>query len=323
MDTAVKIVEGNVKAASRLIRDIEDNITSVTTTIKKIYPYTGQAHVIGITGAPGAGKSTLTNGLIASFRKLGKTVGVLAVDPTSPFTGGALLGDRVRMQRHSLDEGVFIRSLATRGALGGLSRAVGDSISIMDGMGKDIVIVETVGVGQQEVDIMNHAHTVMLVLVPGMGDSVQTIKAGIMEIADIYVINKADRSGADMLFQEINLMLDMAFEQRGGWRPPVNKVGNINEEKTFNQDTDKVVDNLIKHMEYLKTSGLLEGLERRKAGYQLKSALAACVLEPLFRNLQEKGLYEEMIQKIITKVQDPHSMAEEIATRCLMSSQFD
>jgi len=186
MDSTIKkICAGDVRVASRLIRDIEDKIPEAKTKIKKLYPYTGKSFVIGITGSPGAGKSTLTDALIEKLRKLNKTVGVLAVDPTSPFSGGAILGDRIRMQRHAEDSGVFVRSLATRGALGGLSQAAGNAIHVMEAMGKDIIIVETVGIGQQEIDIINHAHSIAVVLVPGMGDEIQTMKAGLMEIADI------------------------------------------------------------------------------------------------------------------------------------------
>ena len=204
-----KIRAGDVRTASRLIRNLEDGLPEAKSSIKRIFPHTGRAHVLGITGSPGAGKSTLVDALISSFRKKEKTVGVLAVDPTSPFTGGAILGDRIRMQRHAEDPGVFVRSLATRGALGGLAKAVGDAVHVMDVMGKEIIMVETVGTGQQEVEIINHSHTVIVVLVPGMGDEIQAIKAGIMEIADIFVINKADRDGTAQLMSELTAMLNM------------------------------------------------------------------------------------------------------------------
>jgi LAO/AO transport system kinase len=180
METVKKICAGDVRAATRLIRDLEDKLPQARPRLKKLFPHTGKSFIIGITGAPGSGKSTLTDALIAEMRKQNKTVGVLAIDPTSPFSGGAILGDRVRMLRHAEDEGVFVRSLATRGALGGLSQAAGDAIHVLEAMGKDVIIVETVGIGQQEIDIVNHAHSVVVVLVPGMGDEIQTMKAGIM-----------------------------------------------------------------------------------------------------------------------------------------------
>jgi len=227
-DLGKKVLAGDVRSASRLIRNVEDNIAGTKMSLKHIFPHTGNAHVIGITGAPGAGKSTLTDELISAIRKRDKTVGVLAVDPTSPFTGGAILGDRIRMIRHADDPGVFVRSMATRGSMGGLSKAVGDGIHVLDAMGKDYIIVETVGVGQQEVEIINHAHTVMVVQVPGMGDEIQAIKAGLMEIADLFVVNKSDREGAQKLFREILTMLNMS-KFPDGWRPPVLKVGSSQE----------------------------------------------------------------------------------------------
>ncbi len=243
MEITKKIQGGDIRAASRLIRNLEDRMPEAKLTIKHLFPLTGRAHVIGITGSPGAGKSTLTDGLIDCFRKKGKTVGVLAVDPTSPFTGGAILGDRIRMQRHAEDPGVFVRSLATRGALGGLAKAVGDAIHVMDVLGEDIIIVETVGTGQQEVDIINHSHTVLVVLVPGMGDEIQAIKAGILEIADVFVVNKADRDGSSKLSRELMAMLDMAPPSafQGGWRPSIMRVENAFQPESFNKALDDIM----------------------------------------------------------------------------------
>ncbi len=190
MDMVKRVRNGDVRVASRLIRGLEDQRPEARQVVENLFAYTGRAHIVGITGPPGAGKSTLTDALISVLRANDRTVGVLAVDPTSPFTGGAILGDRIRMQRHAEDPGVFVRSLATRGALGGLSNAVGDAVHVLDAMGKDVIIVETVGTGQQEVDIINHAHTVVVVMVPGMGDAMQAIKAGIMEIGDVFIVNR-------------------------------------------------------------------------------------------------------------------------------------
>lgn len=318
MNTFEEILAGSVRVATRLIRDIEDNIPGTTQVIKELYPFSGQAHIIGLTGAPGAGKSTLTNGLIAAFRKRQKKIGVLAVDPSSPYTGGAILGDRIRMQRHALDEGVFIRSLATRGALGGLSKAVGDSILVMDSMGKDYILVETVGIGQQEVDIMDHAHTVIVVLVPGMGDAIQTIKAGVMEIADIFVINKADRDGAEAMCIEINNMLDMAFgHKEQAWRPPVVKVGNINNEAVFSQGIEETLTAIIEHRNFLNTSGLMEDRKRRKAEYEVNAALQASILEPVYERLRAENALAAMITEVVERKSDPYTLAELVAKRYL------
>src|SRR6516225_1812623 len=199
----------DVRTAARLMRDLDDRIPGAIERLKALYPQTGRAFIIGITGNPGAGKSTVVDGLIDFYRKAGKRVGVVAVDPSSPFSGGAILGDRIRMQRHATDEGVFIRSLATRGHLGGLSRSTSDVVAVLDAMGFDVVIVETVGVGQDEVDVVSQAETAVVVTVPGLGDEIQAIKAGILEIADVLVVNKADREGADRTVRDLVGMLEL------------------------------------------------------------------------------------------------------------------
>jgi len=319
MEKVKKIRGGDVRTASRLIRNLEDGIDEARTTIKHIFPLTGKAHVIGITGSPGAGKSTLVDGLVESFRKKEKTVGVLAVDPTSPFTGGAILGDRIRMQRHAEDPGVFVRSLATRGALGGLAKAVGDAIHILDVMGKDVIIVETVGTGQQEVDIINHSHTVIVVLIPGMGDEIQAIKAGIMEIADIFVINKADREGSSKLRREIMAMLDMAPPETfaAGWRPPIIRVENAFEPEGFGKSLEELSRTIMKHYQHLVDHDLLGSRIRRKAVVELNEAIRNSVLEPVLNRLVKDGEIEGMIQKLIDKETDPYTLAEDVAKRYL------
>jgi len=317
METTKKIKSGDVRAASRLIRNLEDHIPGAKTTIKHLFPFTGKAHVIGITGSPGAGKSTLTDGLIDCIRKKGKTVGVLAVDPTSPFTGGAILGDRIRMQRHAEDPGVFVRSLATRGALGGLAKAVGDAIHILDVMGKDVVIVETVGTGQQEVDIINHSHTVLVVLVPGMGDEIQAIKAGILEIADIFVVNKADREGSSKLSRELMAMLDMAPPSSfpAGWRPPIMKVENAFEPTGFQKALNDLSDKIDDHYKHLVDHDLLGSRLRRKAAVELNEAIRASILEPVLLKLVASGEMQGAIDKLMKKEADPYTVAEDIAKR--------
>lgn len=317
MDKGKKIKEGDVRAASRLIRNIEDGLPEARTTIKHIFPFTGKAHVIGITGSPGAGKSTLVDGLIEMNRKKEKTVGVLAVDPTSPFTGGAILGDRIRMQRHAEDPGVFVRSLATRGSLGGLSKAVGDAVHVLDVMGKDTILVETVGTGQQEVEIINHAHTVIVVLVPGMGDEIQAIKAGIMEIADIFVINKADRDGAGKLETELRAVLDMASGDNDGWRPPIVRVGSVFNPEEYARDIATLFEKIEGHYDHLVHSNLIGDRLRRKSSYELHEALRAAILEPVLEALVSSGELDRMIEALMHKQTDPYSIAEEVAKKYL------
>ncbi|MFH1079402.1 MAG: methylmalonyl Co-A mutase-associated GTPase MeaB [Pseudomonadota bacterium] len=319
MEKVRKIQSGDVRTASRLIRHLEDGVQEARAIMKHLFPLTGHSHIIGITGSPGAGKSTLVDGLVEAFRKRDKTVGVLAVDPTSPFTGGAILGDRIRMQRHAEDSGVFVRSLATRGALGGLAKAVGDAIHIMDVMGKDIVLVETVGTGQQEVDIINHSHTVIVVLIPGMGDEIQAIKAGILEIADIFMINKADREGSSKLRREIMAMLDMAPASAfpAGWRPPILKCENAFEPVSFTKSLDEMAQTIEDHYQHLVKNGLLGSRIQRKTAMELNEAIRCCVLEPVLSALAENGELDAMIDRLMKKETDPYTLAEEIAGRYL------
>jgi LAO/AO transport system kinase len=319
MEKVRKIQSGDVRTASRLIRHLEDGMLEARATMKHLFPLTGRSHVIGLTGSPGAGKSTLVDGLVEAFRKKEKTVGVLAVDPTSPFTGGAILGDRIRMQRHAEDAGVFVRSLATRGALGGLAKAVGDAIHVMDVMGKDIVLVETVGTGQQEVDIINHSHTVIVVLIPGMGDEIQAIKAGILEIADIFIINKADREGSSKLRREIMAMLDMAPASAfpAGWRPPILKCDNAFEPVGFTKSLDEVSQTIEDHYQHLVKNDLLGSRILRKTAMELHEAIRCSVLDPVLNALVANGELDAMIEKLMKKETDPYTLAEEIAGRFL------
>jgi LAO/AO transport system kinase len=317
MEQIRKIRAGDVRTASRLIRNLEDELPEAKNAIRRIFPHTGRAHIVGITGPPGAGKSTLVDALIASFRKRGKTVGVLAVDPTSPFTGGAILGDRIRMQRHAEDPGVFVRSLATRGALGGLSKAVGDAVHVMDVMGKDLVLVETVGTGQQEVEIINHSHTVIVVLVPGMGDEIQAIKAGIMEIADIFVINKADRDGSHQLENELMSMLNMVQEFQGGWRPPIVRIGNCFEPGPFGESLEELAAAIGDHYRRLVETDLLGNRMKRKTMVEIHEALRDAILAPILKEMTESGEMEEIAGRLLRKETDPYTIAEEVARRCL------
>lgn len=217
------ILRGDVGAAARLMSDLDDEIPAARARLRGLYAHTGRAHIVGVTGAPGSGKSTLVDQLIGAYRQRGDSVGVVAIDPSSPFGGGAILGDRLRMQRHSVDEGVFVRSLASRGHLGGLSRSTGDIVDVMDAMGKDVIIVETVGVGQDEIEIMGFADTVVVVQVPGLGDDIQAIKAGLLEIASIFVVNKCDLDGADMVVRDLEAMLSTRTARPGRATPEIAK----------------------------------------------------------------------------------------------------
>lgn len=322
METIKKICAGDVRSASRLIRDLEDKLPQARPRLKQLFPYTGKSFIIGITGAPGAGKSTLTNALIGEFRKLKKTVGVLAVDPTSPFSGGAILGDRVRMLRHAEDEGVFVRSLATRGALGGLSQAAGDAIHVMEAMGKDVVIVETVGIGQQELDIIHHAHSIIVVLVPGMGDEIQTMKAGIMEIADVFAINKADRPGAKQLQTELDSMLNTSPSTSDTWRPSIVSIGNLYEPVGFAEKTAELLQKISDHHAHLLASGQLAERMERKALMEITDALRVCILEPVLRHLIDSGELKTIAQSVKNREVDPYTIAETIAKRFLKSGEM-
>ncbi len=251
MDIAKELLKGNRLALSKAITAIENEYPEATEIMKEIYPHTGHAYVLGITGPPGAGKSTLTDKITRAYRAQGKTVGIVAVDPTSPFTGGAILGDRIRMNELTLDAGVFIRSMGARGSLGGLSHKTADAVKAMDAFGKDIIIVETVGVGQSEVDIVKAADTTMVVLIPGMGDDIQAIKAGILEIGDLYCINKSDLDGADKLVREINMMLDLDSFMTD-WRPPITKVI-----ASQNEGIEELIGTVEKHRAYIEGNGEL------------------------------------------------------------------
>ncbi len=311
-----KVVAGDVRSVARLIRDIDDGIPGVRETLKGLYPYTGKAYVIGITGAPGVGKSTLVDQMVSHLRKRDKTVGVLAVDPTSPFSGGAILGDRVRMQRHSMDPGVFIRSLATRGHFGGLTQSTRSAIDVLDAMGKDYIIVETVGVGQDEVDVVKTAHTTVIVVIPGMGDDIQAIKAGILETGDIFIINKADREGTDKTLSDLRLMIDMDQKkyEGGKWKPPILKT-----EAVFDKGVEEFLEEVEKHRRYLKKKA--KGLELRKSKDKVREELREMVknrlIEEVLNRLTETGDFDRAVQTIMEGKTDPYSACDELVLPAL------
>jgi len=308
---AEKVIAGDVRSVARLIRDIDDGVPQVRETLKALYPYTGKAYVIGITGAPGVGKSTLVDQMLYHLRKQDKTVGVLAVDPTSPFSGGAILGDRVRMQRHSMDEGVFIRSLATRGHFGGLTQSTRSAIDVLDAMGKDIIIIETVGVGQDEVEVVKSAHTTVIVVIPGMGDDIQAIKAGILEVGDIFVINKAEREGADKTLSDLRLMIDMDQRkyEEGKWKPPILKM-----EAVFDKGVTEFLEEIENHGTYLlgSESDLLVRRKKEKVRAELVEMVKNRLIQEVLNQLTESGEFEKAVDSIVEGKIDPYSAADSL-----------
>jgi LAO/AO transport system kinase len=312
MSLADQVLEGNIRAAARLMRDIDDGRPQAIEELKQLYPSTGNAYIIGITGPPGAGKSTLVDQLTASFRGRGKKVGVVAIDPTSPFTGGAILGDRIRMNRHSCDEGVFIRSLATRGSLGGLSRSTSDVALVMDGLGMDIVIIETVGVGQDEVDIVKEAHTTCVVMVPGLGDDIQAIKAGILEIGDIFVVNKADREGADRTARELSNMLDMRHATEGSWNPQV-----MMTEAQRGTGIDELTGEILKHRDFLLSSGTIDDFQRQRNQRHFMDLLRDTLFKKALLLLAQNSALNKVVTDMNSNRTDPYSAVEEIMSKIL------
>lgn len=297
-----RILKGDIRAAARAISYVEDNHPDKTQILQELYPHTGKAYLVGITGAPGAGKSSLVNKLIGHIRKLGLSVGIVAVDPTSPFTGGAILGDRIRMQDHFLDPEVFIRSMGTRGSLGGLSRNTKEAVRILDAFGKDIIIIETVGVGQSELDIMNIADTTAVVLNPGGGDTIQAFKAGIMEIADLFVVNKADLAGTDKLVREVEQMLDLV-KHDAPWRPPLVKT------ITFrNEGLDELWKAFLSHKEFSINSG---DWDKRRSSHLKEEVIEIVdyqVHQMTLQQLKEQQ-YQELMEQVANRSVDPYLVA--------------
>ena len=307
MSAAVdQVLAGDVRAAARLMRDVDDRMPEALEDLKALYPSTGRGTVVGITGNPGVGKSTVTDSLITSYRKAGLKVGVVAVDPTSPFTGGAILGDRIRMQQHALDPGVFIRSLATRGQLGGMSRSTFDVALVLDAMGFDRILIETVGVGQDEIDVMKAAHTTVVITVPGLGDDIQAIKAGILEVADVLVVNKADREGADRAVRDLIHMLDL--RDADGGRREIEIVKTI---ASWGLRDGSGIADLVAAIDRHRAQPDERAVGRAAA--HLTELVRGILSDRAARALAALGGMEEIAAQIAARRQDPYSAAEEIA----------
>jgi LAO/AO transport system kinase len=300
--------EGSPRAVARLISLVEDASPRLREVMELLAPLCGRAQVIGLTGSPGVGKSTTTSALVAAYRKRDQRVGVLAVDPSSPFSGGALLGDRVRMQDHATDAGVFIRSMASRGQLGGLSWATPQALRVLDAAGCDVVLIETVGVGQAEVEIASLADSTVVLLAPGMGDAIQAAKAGILEVADVFVVNKADRDGAEQTVRELKGMLQLGFSDvaSGGWKPPV-----VRTVANRSEGIDDVVDALEGHRGWLQSSG--EGERRRQARARGEiEAIALTALRSRMDELRGQAALGELSADVAAGRLDPYSAADKL-----------
>jgi LAO/AO transport system kinase len=312
MTLAARVLEGDPRAVARAISLIENEDPASAELVREIFPRTGRAYLVGVTGPPGAGKSTLVDRLTAELRSRQCSVGVVAVDPTSPFSGGAVLGDRLRMQAHAADAGVFIRSMATRGHLGGLARATGDAVLVLDAAGKDIVVIETVGVGQDEVDIIRTADVSIVTLVPGTGDEVQALKAGIMEIADVFVVNKADREGADRLVSAVEANLSLQSYGEDAWRPPILKTV-----ATAGKGVKELVDTIWAfrvHSQRTQTAR-----RRTRSEYRLRELVSQRFMDYLERKVLVDGELGAVVERIAAREIDPYSAASELLNRAIGS----
>ncbi|MEM1537680.1 MAG: methylmalonyl Co-A mutase-associated GTPase MeaB [Candidatus Nezhaarchaeales archaeon] len=312
MELVNGVLKGDRKAIAKLITLVENDAPQAKEALSVLHKHAGRAHVIGVTGPPGVGKSCLVDKLIREYRRRGKTVGVVAVDPSSPFTGGALMGNRIRMQEHALDPGVFIRSMASRGSLGGLARSTNNVIKVLDASGKDVVIVETVGIGQTQFDVVKYAHTILVVLMPKMGDEIQAIKAGLQEIADIFVVNKADLDGADATVMILEESLALTAISRGeqAWKTPVVKTV-----ATTGEGVSELVDYIEKHMQHLVRSRDLHRKLVLKSEAEIVEAMIDELEKRVISKAKELKEFKDLVQKTAIGEVDPYSAASEVLSR--------
>ncbi|HEX8172850.1 MAG TPA: methylmalonyl Co-A mutase-associated GTPase MeaB [Thermoanaerobaculia bacterium] len=309
MTIAEGVLSGRTRALAQAISLVESGDERAARLLAEIYPSTGRARIVGVTGSPGAGKSTLVAAMARFYRRQEKRVGIIAVDPTSPFTGGAILGDRIRMSDLYTDRGVFIRSMATRGFLGGLASATNDVVDLLDAAGFDLVLVETVGVGQDEVEVVRTVQTNLVVLVPGMGDDIQAIKAGIMEIGDVFVVNKADRPGADKTVTEVTMMMSLV-EEHGDWVPPIVKT------VASRGDGIPELDAAIgQHLDYSLRSGELDRRNRDRVRIRIETQLKERFMQRLIGGTITRDAYEQLLEDVLRKANNPHDAAESVLGR--------
>jgi LAO/AO transport system kinase len=306
-DRVARVIAGEPRAIARAMRMVDDRTPGYLPLLKALWPHTGKAWVLGVTGNPGAGKSTLVDRLIASYRARGQRVGVVAVDPTSPYTGGAILGDRIRMSRHTTDDGVFIRSLATRGHMGGLSRSARDVVRILDAAGYGVVVVETVGVGQDELEVTRTAHSTLVMLAPGMGDEVQAAKAGILECADVFAVNKADRDGADATVRDLELMIALGRETFRGerWTPPIVKCV-----ATRGEGTEALLGALDAHRAWIEGTAAGRARREQRMGEEVREALREALIEAAAHDLGDE--LDQAVHRVDARDIDPYTATEDL-----------